>query len=120
MLLMESRRYEMGIMEARDAVARRLELLQLVTQGSRADAEAFGGQLAATAGDSQGGQDQLSLTLFEVMIQADLLRRCGCRRQQRSGAGERMNIEIPRIDLAAAGEPCCALHDIRELAYVAR
>src|SRR5712675_479384 len=115
MLLMESRRYEMGIMEARDAVARRLELLQLVTQGSRADAETFGGQLAAAAGDAQGGQDQLSLTLFEVVIQADLLRRCGCRRQ-RSGARERMDVEIHRIDLAAAGEPCSALHDIREFA----
>jgi len=71
---------ELGIVEARNADTGRLELLQLVAQGSRADAEAFGGELAASAGDSQGGENQLSLTLFEVVIQTDLLRCGGGRR----------------------------------------
>ena len=43
-----------------------------MAQRSRTDAEAFGRQFAAASGDSQGGKDQFSLALFQIVIQTDL------------------------------------------------
>ena len=65
-------RHELLLMHARHADAGGFQLLQLVAQRARADAEALGGELAAAAGDAQRRQYQLALALLEVMVQSRL------------------------------------------------
>ncbi len=57
------------------ADARGLELLQLVAQRPRADAEALCGQFAVAAGDAQRRQYQFAFTLFQVAVQTRIQRR---------------------------------------------
>src|SRR3984885_4797137 len=63
------------IVDARHVDARGFELLQLVAQGARTDAEALRGELAIAAGDAQRRQYQLALPILEVAVQAGIERR---------------------------------------------
>src|SRR5450631_242872 len=102
MLLMGSGRRELGIGKAWNADARRLQLLQLVAQRPRTDAETLGRQFSAAAGNSQRGEDQFPLALLQIAIQAGLLRRGRSRRLWR-GVRRRADIEICGVDEAADG-----------------
>src|SRR5208283_2323199 len=115
MLLMASGRDELLIVQTRDGNSGSLELLQLMAQRPRADPEAFGGQFAAAAGQRQGREDQLALALLEVMAESRFLRR-----RRRSDPRNSARVEVARVDTAAGSEPCGPLHDVGQLARIAR